>query len=210
MLDQNCSRQCCSLHFLSAAMRCRFITASVCARLSLALGEKAGTYKLFHCAYELLLWNSLALMTLQTLVCNGSSSEKQAAGGELRRCSRGPQPKFTSVSLRVSSVSPALPMLELSSQPVALKYILHCIYTCLLFTLTDRELEGAHPISEHTKHMNSHSTCVSVCVCVCVCVCMCMSVCLPVCLSVCVSVCSSFCLSVCLCAYVCVRMHVCT
>ena len=28
---------------------------------------------------------------------------------------------FTSVSLRVSSVSPALPMLELSSQPVALK-----------------------------------------------------------------------------------------
>ena len=46
MLDQNCSRQCCSLQFVSAAMRscsCRFITASVWARV-----EKL-VLNLFHC-----------------------------------------------------------------------------------------------------------------------------------------------------------------
>ena len=84
MLDQNCSRQCCSLHFLSAAMRacsCRFITASVWACVSLALGEKL-VLKLFHCvklsAHGFPLWNSHALMALRTLICNGSSGEKQA------------------------------------------------------------------------------------------------------------------------------------
>ena len=84
MLDQNCSCQCCSLHFLCAAMRacsCHFITASVWAHVSLALGEKL-VPKLFHCvklsAHGLPLWNSHAVMTLQTFVCNGSSSEKQA------------------------------------------------------------------------------------------------------------------------------------
>ena len=84
MLDENCSRQCCSLHVLSAATRacsCRFITASVWARVSLALGEKL-VLKLFHCvkfsAYGLPLWNSHAVMTLQALVCNGSISDKQA------------------------------------------------------------------------------------------------------------------------------------
>ena len=40
---------------------------------------------------------------------------------ELRRCSRDTQPEFVFVFVRVSSVSPALPLLELSSQPVALK-----------------------------------------------------------------------------------------
>ena len=83
MLDQDRSsgHQCCSQHVLSAALRacsCRFITASVGARVSLALGENP-VLKLFHCvklsAYGLPLWN--AVMTLQTLVCNGSSSEKQ-------------------------------------------------------------------------------------------------------------------------------------
>ena len=41
---------------------------------------------------------------------------------ELRRCSRDTQLKFVFVFVRVSSVSPAEPLLELSSQPVALKY----------------------------------------------------------------------------------------
>ena len=63
------------------ACSCRFSTASVWACVSLALGEKL-VLKLFHCvklgADGLPLWNSHAVMTLQTLVCNGSSSEKQA------------------------------------------------------------------------------------------------------------------------------------
>ena len=63
------------------ACSCRFIPAGVWARVSLALGEKL-VLELFHCvklsAYGLPLWNSHALMTLQALVCIGSSSEKQA------------------------------------------------------------------------------------------------------------------------------------
>ena len=49
--------------------------------VSLALAEKL-VLELFHCVklsvYGLPLWNSHAVMALQTLVCNGSSSEKQA------------------------------------------------------------------------------------------------------------------------------------
>ena len=56
-------------------------TASVWACVSLALGEKL-VLKLFHCvklsAHGFPLWNSHALMALRTLICNGSSSEKQA------------------------------------------------------------------------------------------------------------------------------------
>ena len=64
------------------ACSCRFISASVWARVSLVLGEKL-VLKLFHCvklsAYGLPLWSSHAVMTLQTLVCcTGSSSDKQA------------------------------------------------------------------------------------------------------------------------------------
>ena len=51
----------------------------------------------------------------QPLLCEKSFDE-------LRRCSRDTQLKFVFVFARVSSVSPAEPLLELSSQPVALKY----------------------------------------------------------------------------------------
>ena len=78
------------------ACSCRFITASLWARVSLALGEKL----------------VLKLFQLEPLWV---TAMEQPCGDDI-------QPKFTSVSLRVSSVSPALPMLELSSQPVALKY----------------------------------------------------------------------------------------
>ena len=92
LLDQDCSRRWCSLHVLSAAMRACSCHQN---RSSLRVGSKLLPPVLFSAFF----------------VCCG----------ELRRY-RGPQPKFTSVSLRVSCVSPALPMLELSSQPVALKF----------------------------------------------------------------------------------------